>query len=94
MIIGKSFNMQKNQKPKPDKSSEADRILERVKQESETVGTSSFGRVADRIKGHMGAEDSDPNDWAEVWGTRIGRGLALIFFIVLIAHLINTYVFH
>ena len=71
---------------------ESKRILERVQQESETVGTSSMGRVADRVKNHMAANDADQEQWAEVWGTRIGRGLGLIFFAVLVVYLIKTYV--
>ena len=68
------------------------RILERVAQESETVGTSSFKRVADRVKDHMEASDAPDDDPIEVWGTRIGRGLGLIFFVFLVFYLTITYI--
>lgn len=73
---------------------EAKRILERVQQESETVGTSSMRRTVNNITSHMKAEDADENEWAELWGKRIGRGLAVIFFIGLVIHLVRTYVLH
>lgn len=72
---------------------ESKRILKRVKQESETVGLSSTKRVADDIADHFKASDTDQNEWAELWGTRIGRGLGAIAFIVLTVYLLRTYVF-
>ena len=89
-----------NKKPKqPDNKAEAKRILERVAQESETVGTSSTKRVAERAKNHLSANDVGRNDigeneWAELWGTRIGRTLGLIFLVVLIVYLLQTYIFN
>lgn len=77
-----------------DGEAEAKRILERVAQESETVGTSSVKRVAERVKGHMSANDADENEWAELWGTRIGRTLGAVFVVVLIVYLLKTYVFN
>lgn len=77
-----------------DNEAEAKRILERVAQESETVGTSSAKRVAERVKGHMTAQDADENEWAELWGKRIGRALGAIFVVVLIIHLLRTYIFN
>lgn len=77
-----------------DSEAKSKRILERVAQESETIGTSSVKRVAERVKGHLSAQDSDENEWAELWGKRIGRTLGAIFVIVLIIHLLRTYVFH
>ncbi len=83
------------QKTKPtDGEIESKRILERVAQESETVGTSSVKRVAERVKGHLSAQDTDENEWAELWGKRIGRTLGAIFVVVLIVHLLRTYLFH
>lgn len=77
-----------------DNEVEAKRILERVAQESETVGTSSVKRVAERVKGHLTAQDANQNEWAELWGKRIGRALGAIFVVVLIIHLLTTYIFH
>lgn len=82
-------------KPLPDdpQQQESERILEQVARDSETVGTSSMRRVAERVKNHVEAEDADQNEWAELWGTRIGRGLGLIFFLWLVYYLVRTYVF-
>ncbi len=77
-----------------DNEAESKRILERVAQESETVGTSSVKRIAERVKGHISADDTDENEWAELWGKRIGRALGEIFVIILIIHLLRTYLFH
>jgi tetrahydromethanopterin S-methyltransferase subunit G len=76
-----------------DDEAESKRILERVAQESETIGTSSVKRVAERVKGHLSAHDTDENQWAELWGKRIGRTLGAIFVVVLIIHLLRTYIF-
>ena len=71
---------------------EAEKILNRVENESETVGTSSMKRVAERTKNQIPTENSGTNEWAEKWGTMIGRGLGTLFVIVLIIHLVRTYV--
>ena len=55
---------------------ESERILERVSME-ESGGT-MLGRTAQRIRDHVAASDADRSDWAEYWGTRIGRTLGLI----------------
>lgn len=64
-------------------SEKPEKILERVAQESESLGTSSFARTATRVSDHMSAKDAEADDWAELWGKRIGRGLSIIAFIVL-----------
>ncbi|MCC2689567.1 MAG: hypothetical protein K0S21_2370 [Rhizobiaceae bacterium] len=46
-----------------------------------------LGPTAERIRDHVAASDADRNDWAEYWGTRIGRTLGLIITVVLIAWL-------
>ncbi|MGI9350494.1 MAG: hypothetical protein ACR2O3_02925 [Rhizobiaceae bacterium] len=82
-------------KPAPDDAAdESKRILERVAQDSETVGASSMRRIAERVKGHVSAEDADQNEWAELWGTRIGRALGAIFFVGLVIYLFRTYILH
>lgn len=82
-------------KPMPeDQEAEARKILTRVEQQSETVGTSSLRRTAENIKAHMQAEDANENEWAELWGKRIGRTLSVLFFIGLVIYLLNTYVLH
>ncbi len=84
-----------SKKPEPSNAEiEAKRILERVAQESETVGTPSIKRVAERVKDHMSVQDADENEWTELWGKRIGRGLGAIFVVILIVYLVKTYILH
>jgi hypothetical protein len=59
---------------------ESRRILERVSREAESGGRSAVGRATQRARDHVSAADVDRDDWAEYWGTRIGRifGVALV----------------
>lgn len=72
-----------------DRERDAREALERVRRDSETIGTSSLARAARRVGGHFAAEDAaeagltGPPDAMEVWGRRIGRALSLIGVIVL-----------
>ncbi|WP_269585090.1 hypothetical protein [Roseibium sp. Sym1] len=77
--------------PKEKQREEALHALDRVEAESETIVGSTFVRMADRAKKHMSAADKDENDEIEVWGTRIGRGLGLVFAIGLVIYLAVTY---
>lgn len=87
------MSQKKNTQRHEDKDAEeSQKILDRVARESETVGTSSFVRTADRVRGHFNADDADHDKWAEVWGTRIGRVLGILFFIGLVIYLFRTYV--
>ena len=54
----------------------------------EESGGTIFGRAAGRLRDHVNASDTDPGDWAEYWGTRIGRMLALAITVVLIGWLL------
>lgn len=49
---------------------ESRRIIARIQEESDR---SFLGRTARRFESHLGAKDADQADWADVWGTRIGR---------------------
>lgn len=61
---------------------ESKRIIRRVGQESEaTMGA--------RVRRHLTGADADPDDWVEVWGTRIGRVLSIILAAVLVWWLID-----
>ncbi|MBT9290862.1 hypothetical protein [Prosthecodimorpha staleyi] len=71
---------------------EAEAALKRVSRETETVGESAIGAAADRLKGHFAGSDAPAEDRVEVWGRRIGRGLAVVAFVVLLIHLVRTYV--
>jgi hypothetical protein len=76
--------------PKQDdkRQNESRRIIERVSQESDMAGGSMVGNAAQRVRDHVSAADTDPEDWAEYWGKRIGRTLGLIITIGLIGWLL------
>ena len=54
----------------------ARRILDRVSRESDIAG-GFVAQQTDRLRDHLSATDADQNDAIEVWGTRIGRAIAL-----------------
>lgn len=60
-----------------DRDAESRRIINRVGAESEAG-------MVQRARDHMAGRDADEKDWAELWGTRIGRwlGLALLAYLV------------
>jgi len=81
-------------KPNHQKSAEqkeARRIISRVEMESETVGTSSFARSAQKTRDHFMGKDKDPDDPIEKWGTRIGRGFSVLIVFALLSYLYNTF---
>lgn len=47
------------------------------------MGQSLLARNAENARNHMMAGDKDADDPIEIWGTRIGRFLAVIAFIAL-----------
>jgi hypothetical protein len=70
-----------------DRKAESRRILDRVTREAESGG-SVVSRAAKRARNHMAAEDADKDDWAEYWGTRIGRSLGIVFLVGLLIWLV------
>lgn len=66
-----------------DRENESKRILDRVAREAEGGG-SLISRTSQRVRGHMTADDADKADWAEYWGTRIGRSLGILFVVCLL----------
>jgi hypothetical protein len=70
-----------------DGKTESRRILDRVSREAESGG-SFISRTAKHARDHMAAEDADKGDWAEYWGTRIGRGLGIVLLVCLLIWLI------
>lgn len=56
---------------------ESERIINRV-------GAESDASMIQRARNHMAGRDAEDKDWAELWGTRIGRwfGLALVFYLI------------
>lgn len=63
----------------PDTKSELEsrRIINRVSMESEPS-------MLNRASAHMKGEDADEKDWAELWGTRIGRWIGVVFLLYLL----------
>jgi hypothetical protein len=75
-----------------DNKRESQRILERVARDSESIGTSSLARTASRVSTHFMGKENRNDDAVEIWGKRIGRLLALIVFVILLVHVLNTYI--
>jgi hypothetical protein len=67
-----------------DERAESRRIIERVSQEADSGGRSTI----DRARNHLAARDVDRDDWAEYWGTRIGRTIGAVFLVGLIVWLV------
>jgi hypothetical protein len=65
-----------------ERSVESRRIIDRVGAETEAT---MARRVADRFA----ARDVDQQDWAELWGARIGRALGLVLLAYLLYVLIS-----
>ena len=65
-----------------DRQAESRRILEQVAREAEIDG---MGRQARPV---MSADDADKEDWTEIWGTRIVRGLGVLLLIGLLAWIV------
>lgn len=74
----------------------AEAALAGVVRDGEVVGSSGFARTLEaagnRLGEHFGAGDAAGEDAAEIWGRRIGRGLALAAALALVVHLMSTYV--
>ncbi len=71
-----------------EERAESRRILERVSQEAEAGGRGAIDRAANRARDHLTASDVDQSDWAEYWGTRIGRTIGALFLVFLIFWLV------
>ena len=65
-----------------ERKAESQRIIDRV-------GTEAEATMAQRVKDHMTGRDADEKDFAELWGTRIGRWLSLALLLYLIWWLIE-----
>lgn len=64
-----------------ERSAESRRIIGRV-------GAESDASMVRRARDHMSGRDADEKDWAELWGTRIGRWLGAVLLIYLVWWLI------
>lgn len=67
-----------------DRKQESERIIDRIQVESDS---GFINRTTRKLGGHLGAEDVDQNDWAEVWGTRIGRTIGAVVTVAAIIYL-------
>ena len=74
---------------KHDPSEQAKRDLKRLSEEGGLLNTPKMKPRSKTVKGHFLADDVDPSDRIEVWGSRIGRILSLIAVIVLLLWLVN-----
>ncbi len=83
--------MKKNNKQQTPEEKEAERILSRAELDSETVGSSSLARSAQKTRDHFLGKDTDPDDPIEKWGTRIGRLLSIVIVLVLVNYLYTTF---
>lgn len=66
-----------------ERRAESRRILERVDRDSESL----LMRSAARARDHFTAREAEGEDWTELWGRRLGRALAVVFAIFLLAWL-------
>ncbi len=71
-----------------ERQREAREALERVARESDTLGSSSLGRIGRQVGAHFAARDAvgeagRGTDPIELWGRRIGRALSLIGVVLL-----------
>jgi hypothetical protein len=69
-----------------DRAEEARRILAQVEKDT-GVASSMLTRTVSRVRNHKAGADADPEDWAELWGTRVGRLLSLAAFVALSIYL-------
>jgi len=75
---------------KRNETGESRRILDRIARESDPSGSLAV-RTARRVGKHMRAEDADPSDPIEVWGTRIGRVIGIVLLVVLAGWLLSFF---
>ena len=71
-----------------EREREAREALERVRRDTETVGSSALARMSRRAQDHFGGGDAPAGeggdvDRVELWGRRIGRALSVVGVVVL-----------
>lgn len=71
------------------KAREARRTLDRISEEGGLSATPAMKSAAKGVRDHFAAADADKTDPAELWGTRIARGLALVALIGLVWFLLG-----
>jgi len=83
--------MNKKHQSQKEIDKESRRILDRVNIDSETVGSSSLARSAEKTRDHFLGKDADPDDPIEIWGKRIGRVLSIAIVLYLVIYLYNMF---
>jgi hypothetical protein len=72
-----------------EREKESRDALERVRRDSQTIGSSSLAQLGRRMGDHFGGRDAigegegGSTDPVELWGRRIGRFLSVIAFVLL-----------
>lgn len=88
--------MNRRQEIEEERRRAAEATLAGVTRDGEVIGSSGFARTLEaagkRMTGHFSAQDAAGEDAVEIWGRRIGRGLALVAAGALVVHLVTTYV--
>ena len=74
-----------------DRSEQARRDLERLSEEGGLLNTPKLKAKTDSVRDHLAAADTDQDDRIEVWGTRIGRWLSVVVFVLLALWLFNFF---
>lgn len=74
-----------------ERRAESEAILKRLREETDIQVGGTTARMLSNARGHFSADDADPNDRIEVVGTRIGRALGLVGFVVLVFLFVQTY---
>ncbi len=74
-----------------ERSRQAQRDLEKLGSEGGLLNTPKLESKSKSVRGHFSASDADQSDRIEVWGTRIGRWLAVVVFVFLAIWLFNFF---
>ena len=87
LLAGAGRNPRRMSLPEDSRQREAREALDRVRRDSEVLGSSAIVRAGRRVGDHFAARDasaeSEGNDPIELWGRRIGRMLSLVGVVVL-----------
>lgn len=74
-----------------ERQRESEAILKRLRQETDVQVGATTTNMLTNTRGHFAATDVDQSDRIEVIGTRIGRSLGLVGFVVLLFIFVTTY---
>lgn len=75
------------------RAAEAQAALERVERDSAPALGSAMRRAADHFSARDARDEGLGDDRIELWGRRIGRALAVVFFLVLVVNLFTRWFF-